>query len=276
MKNIWFITNPNSGTATPAKCEALEETFRDEGLSLRGRTDFPVQDIPTARELDDAGVDTLLLYAGDGTVNSALKSLDAWNGQFLILPGGTMNLLAKELHDTLDPQAIVAAAVANPRLTSLSYIDAGEERSYVGLILGPAATWGRAREAARKGRFGRMFGAIRAAWRNTFHRRGIRISGAPSLGEKYQAVFVFPHEGKLDVSAIDAREWQAIVKLGWDWVTGSWVEAQSVTNVHTKQLQVIGNKPAVALFDGEPVNLDPSVKIVPARTAKRFLRTKTE
>lgn len=276
MQILWFITNPNSGTATRAKCEALEAVFEERGLRLAGRTEFPEQKLPKGAALDAEGVDTVVLFAGDGTINAALCALAEWKGDFLILPGGTMNLLAKALHSEMDPQKIIHAAHQEKRRMALPYVEAGKHRAFVGLILGPAAAWARAREAARKGKIGRMFGAVRSAWRKTFDRKGIRVTGAPALGDHYQAVFVFPHRDGLDVAAVDAREWKAVAQLGWDWVTGDWVAAHAVTEARTDELRLGGSKPVMALFDGEPVNLDADAKIVAGKSMERFITTRAE
>ncbi|MCW3837053.1 diacylglycerol/lipid kinase family protein [Sphingomonas canadensis] len=275
MRKLWFITNPGSGSTNAAKCAALEAVFGERGLELAGRTDFPEQPVPDAVALDAAGVDTVVLFAGDGTINAALRALAAWGGAFLILPGGTMNLLAKALHDTLDPEAIIHAAHgAGARRVALPFIAAGEHRAFVGLILGPAAAWARAREAVRKGRIARLARAIRAAWSATFHRRGIRVRGAPGLARRYQAVFVFPGAGGMDVAAVDARDWGTIAQLGWEWLTGDWIAARAVTQVHARELRVRGNRRALALFDGEPVTLDPATRIRSAMSGKSFLATR--
>ena len=108
MKTLWFITNPKSGTATPAKADALAALFAERGLVLAGRTAFPDDPLPTPQSLDAAEVDTAVLFAGDGTINAAVSALADWNGAILILPGGTMNMLAKLLHNSTDPAAIVA------------------------------------------------------------------------------------------------------------------------------------------------------------------------
>ncbi|RYE00664.1 MAG: hypothetical protein EOP61_13350 [Sphingomonadales bacterium] len=274
MQNLWFITNPNSGTATKAKCEALEAVFKERGLKLAGRTEFPDEKLPKGKDLTAQGVDTVVLFAGDGTINAALCALAEWEGDFLILPGGTMNLLAKALHEEMDPQKIIHAAHETKKRVALPFVEAGGNRAFVGLILGPAAAWARAREAARKGRIGRMFSAVRSAWRKTFDRKGIRVTGAPALGDRYQAVFVFPHLDGLDVAAVDAREWSAIAKLGWDWVTGDWVAGHSVTEARTQELRLAGSKPAMALFDGEPVNLEADARIVAGKSMERFITTR--
>lgn len=276
METLWFISNPNSGTATRAKCEALEAVFEERGLKLAGKTEFPDQKLPTAAELDGAKVDTVVLFAGDGTINAALSALEKWEGAFLILPGGTMNLLAKGLHLETDPHKIVHAAHASTRRVALPYVIAGEHRAFVGLILGPAAAWGRAREAARKGKMGRLVGAAKAAWRKTFDRRGIRVEGAPGLGDHYQAVFVTPDLDGLHVAGVDARDLGSIVQLGWDWLTGDWVAARAVSETRTDELRVRGHKPAQALFDGEPVALDPRVKIRAGKSLETFITTRDD
>ncbi|GAA0735567.1 hypothetical protein CA233_02445 [Sphingomonas sp. ABOLD] len=276
MQTLWFITNPNSGTTSQAKCDAMEAVFEERGLRLAGRTDFPQDALPEGAALDAAGVDTVVLFAGDGTINAALRALATWEGAFLILPGGTMNLLAKALHDETDPHKIIHAAHGCDRRVALPYIVAGEHRAFVGLILGPAASWFRAREVVRKGRFGRLAAAVRGAWRNTFHRRGVRVQGARALGDSYQAVFVTPTLDGLEVAAVDARDWGSIAQLGWEWVTGDWVAARAVTESRTEQLTLAERKPVLALFDGEPETLDPGTTIRAGRSLETFIATRAE
>ena len=276
MEKLWFITNPNSGSATRPKCEALEAVFEEQGLTLVNRTEFPDQDLPEPADLDKAGVDTVVLFAGDGTINAALRALEQWQGAFLILPGGTMNLLAKGLHSETDPHKIVHAAHQCDRRVALPYVEAGEHRAFVGLILGPAASWFRAREAVRDGKIGRLFGAARAALRRTFGSRGIRVDGAKGLGDHYQAVFVTPDLQGLEVTGVDARDWRSIVQLGWDWMTGDWVEAHAVTQTRAEGLRVRGKRRVLALFDGEPVTLDPAETIKAGKSLETFIATRSD
>ncbi|QDX28246.1 hypothetical protein FPZ54_11880 [Sphingomonas suaedae] len=275
MERLWFITNPDSGSATQAKCDALEAVFAERGLHLAGRTAFPNEPIPKADALDAADVDTVVLFAGDGTINAALCALADWEGAFLILPGGTMNLLAKALHDDADPAAIVHAAHQASRRVAMNFVEAGPHRAFVGLILGPAAHWGRAREAARAGRVARTWNAIRNAWRRSFG-RGIGVRGVAEMRDRYQAVFVAPAPDGLRVDAIDARDWSAIAELGWNWLTGDWIAARAVTHRHASRLEPVGTRPVLALFDGEPVTLESGVAITGGTTAPVFLATRSD
>ena len=75
MERLWFITNPHSGSSDAEKAEAIEAACAERGLSFVGRTDFPDQTLPTIADLDRAGADTVVLFAGDGTINAASCAL---------------------------------------------------------------------------------------------------------------------------------------------------------------------------------------------------------
>ncbi|MDB5686152.1 MAG: hypothetical protein JWR77_741 [Rhizorhabdus sp.] len=275
MERLWFITNPRSGSASGAKCEAIEAVLADRGLSLLGRTAFPEEALPTATELDAAGVDTAILFAGDGTINAALCALADWEGAFLILPGGTMNMLAKQLHATAEPATIIAVAHGADERVALPFVEAGPYRAFVGVILGPAGNWFRAREAVRAGRVARLGQAVRLAWRRTFGET-VRVAGLPGAGQGHQAIFVSPHPDGLDAAAIDAREWRSILSLGWGWMTGDWLAAQAVTHRVTAALSTLGPKPSLALFDGEPQILAPGTRITGGMTRRAFIMTRED
>jgi diacylglycerol kinase family enzyme len=273
MKTLWFVTNITSGTATPAKADAIAALFAEHGLHLAGRTAFPGDLLPTAQSLDEAGVDTVVLFAGDGTINAAVAALADWSGAVLILPGGTMNMLAKTLHGATDAPAILAAAVKRGRKIALPVVDLPGHRALVGLILGPAANWVRAREMVRAGRIRGLGRALKHAWARTFG-HGIRLDGVPGLRHHAQAVLVRAESGRLDIAAIDARDFRSVSRLGWEWITGDWVAASEVTQCHAESFRTAGHKPSLALVDGEPVMLEPGAEIRVGRTRELFLATR--
>jgi diacylglycerol kinase family enzyme len=272
MKRLWFITNPKSGSADHAKADALGEVFAGHDLKIVGRTGFPDEELPTEADLAAAEADTVVLFAGDGTINAAVRALAAWDGAILILPGGTMNMLAKALHGDFDPAAIISKAHHSGRRVALSYVEAGEHRALVGMIVGPAANWFKPREVARERKIGALLPAMRAAWRRTFG-RGIRLSGAPELGHHVQGAYVRAEGDHLEVAAVDARDFRAIADLGWNWVAGDWAAARAVTEVRAEELRIAERRPVLALFDGEPERLDPGTRIRVGRTLEQFIAT---
>lgn len=275
MKRLWFITNPNSGSADAAKTDALLAAFAAHGLEVVGRTAFPDDALPDAGQLTDAGADTVVLFAGDGTINAAVGALQSWDGAILILPGGTMNMLARQLHGEAAPEAIVAKAVARPSRIALPYVAAGGHIALVGLIVGPAASWYHPREMVRERRLRDLFPAIQEAWRRTFG-HGIRLTGAPGLGRHVQAAYIHAADDHLTVAAVDARDFRSIANLGWNWVSGDWLSAHAVTEVRAQEVRIAERKRVLALFDGEPVRLAPGTRIGVARTRECFLATGAE
>jgi hypothetical protein len=271
VQRAWIITNPASGSAGGRAGSAIDAALAEVGVEVVGRTLFPDEELPTPQALDGAEIDTAVLFAGDGTINAAAGVLADWDGTLLILPGGTMNLLAKALHGDAKPAAIIAAA-ANGRTVALPLVSSGDYRAYVGLILGPAASWTWVREAVRAGRWKRMRRALGHAWRRTFG-RGLRIGG---IRGRQQAVFIAPKDDGLQVSAIDARSWRSIAELGWEWLTGDWVAAASVTCRAVPHLQLRERRPIHALFDGELRLLPVGARVEPGRSRPIFLSTLPE
>ncbi|MDB5679345.1 diacylglycerol kinase family protein [Sphingomonas bacterium] len=272
MQRIWFITNPKSGSSSTAQAEEIVAGIADRGLTLAGRTDFPGDALPTLDALEAAKVDTVVLLAGDGTINAAVRALADWDGAILVLPGGTMNMLAKSLHTETDPVAILAAAQERGRRIALPFVAAGEHRAMVGLIVGPAANWYHARERIREGKLADLWPAVRLAWRRTFG-KGIRLAGAPGFAREAQAAYVRAHENMLAVAAINARDFRSLADLGWNLITGDWVAAHAVTEIQTNRLTIAERRPVLALFDGEPVTLDPATTVMAGRTGEQFVAT---
>lgn len=273
MQKFWLISNQGSGSTSPDKQVAVIERFSGLGATKVGITDFPKDSLPTPEILDAAGADTAVLFAGDGTINAAIGALEGWAGAILILPGGTMNLLAKLLHGDADPLTIVDRAMNAAPMVALPRVEAGEVRAYVGLILGPAAAWAHAREAVRAGRSRAVLRAIAHAWRRTFG-KGIHIAGVPGLTHRVQAVFVVAEDDSLRVASIDARDWRAIASLGWEWVTGDWVKAAAVHEVRTHALRAAERRPVLGLFDGEARMVPVGTIMRAGQTGKHFIQTR--
>jgi hypothetical protein len=52
------------------------------------------------------------------------------------------------------------------------------------------------------------------------------------------------------------------------------VAARAVTETHAHRLRLAGRRPALALFDGEPVMLDAGTEITAGHSAPSFLATR--
>ena len=268
MRKAWLVVNAGSGSTDAAVLDWLRERFAKVGVAVAGTTDFPEQPLPAAAQLDDAGADTLVICGGDGTINAAWSKADDWDGQCLVLPGGTMNGLAKALHGDATREAILAEA-ASAHLVNPPLATSEGRHALVGVILGPAASWVHAREGVRKGRFVRAIRAARLAWARSFGRT-VRVEG---IAGRHRAVFVLPGSDALEVSAISAEGVTDAIRIGWQWLLGDWRTAAGVTVDTRSEVTLTGRRTVRALFDGEPAMLSSPACIRHGRTRLPFLST---
>lgn len=271
MRCVWLVTNARSGSVTDAAMASVEAAIGNAGGKIGARSRFPEEALPTPANLRAAGIDTLVIFAGDGTINTTLAKIEGWEGAVLILPGGTMNLLAKALHGNSAAADIVAAS-ADARPRSVPYAAIGGDRAYVGMIVGPAAHWHRPRELVRARRVRGFARAIRLAWRATFS-RGIRVAGTGGPKGRHQAVVVEPRIEGLHIAAIDARRFADVARLGWDWITGDWLRAPAVVSWEDREVAFVGNRAILALVDGEPRQLAPPQRVQHGMSEPIFLAT---
>lgn len=273
MERLWLITNHGSGSADAEKAAAIETVCVERGLRFVGRTVFPAEPLPSSEALDAAGVDTVVLFAGDGTINAAACSLDGWKGQALVLPGGTMNMLARDLHGDSDAEAIIHAAHRAPWATSLRFVEAGPHRAFVAMIAGPATTWAHAREMVREGKIGRLWRAVRFAWRRSWAGEVTVFDGRRRRARCNAVIVTAAADGALDVSAITAERWSDIARLGWEWLKGDWHAAANVDDSRACEAALAGRRAIHALFDGEEAKLPSPVLVRAGLSELKFLRT---
>lgn len=265
---VWLILNRASRAVAENWEEKLTAAFAARGWTLAGTTDFPQQKLPHPAYLDD--VDVVAVAAGDGTINAAAKRLDDWPGLLLVLPGGTMNLLAKALHGTVDPLAIIAAVADHPQTRKIPAIASGDHRAFVGAIVGPGASWVHAREAVRHNRWAKLSRAIRFAWLRSFS-EAVHLRDGKRRSPGYRAVFVQPKEGTLSVIRVRAAGWRDGVRLGFTYLTGSWENARGIETSTAKAMALEDHRPVFALFDGEPLHLPENAILRPEQTKLRFI-----
>ncbi len=271
MHRVWLILNKASRAVGEGWEATLVAAFEARGCAVAGTTDFSNDALPTVDQLK--GIDTVAVAAGDGTINATASALDDWEGMLLVLPGGTMNLLAKALHDgSVDPQAIIAAVADPPKTRHVPTVDVEGARAYVGAIVGPAASWVHAREAVRKSAWGKLRRAVRLAYlRSLSH--SVRLVAGNRRSRSYRAVFIHPDGDALSLVKVRADGWQDGVRLGFGYLTGSWENARGVETARARAVTLAEDRPIFALFDGEPLRLPPRTTLTLGKTRLRFITT---
>jgi diacylglycerol kinase (ATP) len=125
MKNIERVTliyNPTAGTLrrNPAIINRLVTALEQHRVAL---TLAPTKRAQHAAELAEIAVQTqndcVLVCGGDGTINEAAQSLVGTATALAIWPGGTANVLAKELRLPSAPEALVEM-IMRPQIRTIS------------------------------------------------------------------------------------------------------------------------------------------------------------
>lgn len=122
IERITLIYNPTAGTLrrNPTIINRLVAALERRQIAL---TLAPTKRAEHATELADIAVQTqndcVLVCGGDGTINEAAQSLVGTETALAIWPGGTANVLAKELRLPNNPEALVEL-IAQPHLRTIS------------------------------------------------------------------------------------------------------------------------------------------------------------
>ncbi len=104
MKRGVLIYNPTAGQRDRrAQMRAVSERARARGLELiNAPTDAPGHATEIARSFLPSGLDVVVVCGGDGTISEVACGLAGSGVPLAILPGGTSNVLARELAIPLD------------------------------------------------------------------------------------------------------------------------------------------------------------------------------
>jgi diacylglycerol kinase family enzyme len=135
-----LIENPMAGRSSPGSLRvaerALEATFELELVTTNARGHAAA----LAREAVEAGAKTVIAFGGDGTVNEVVNGLlaggDSTDVVLAVLPGGTTNVLARNLgfpNDLVEATARLIEIVEHgePRRLPVGRITAESEHGHL-------------------------------------------------------------------------------------------------------------------------------------------------
>ena len=266
LGRVWLVANRASRSTDEGRIAALEAALQSAGATIAGSSNFPLEPAPEAADL--AGIDTLVVMGGDGTLGAASAAAKGWDGQFLAIPGGTMNLLPKALHGDASLEAIVAVA-GQGVLAHAPVVRAAGHTSYCRIIIGPLTRWALARENARHGRIWRVLQAVRLSLARGFL-GGVKVAGQPG---RNPGVLVMPGDQGLEVALFSGRGLADAMAVAVNWLLNDWRAAASVTAFTAPELVVGRRRMVRCLFDGELRRLPPPVRFVPGWSNLRYIHT---
>ena len=251
----WLLTNAASGSNTPAALEELTSCLSENGINIGRTIAFPDDDLPVPADLVAANVDLLIIYTGDGTLNSALNKLDGWQGAVLVLPGGTKNLLSRRLHGDFSAADIVGVVVGGgARRRRVNLIAGSCGKAYAGLLAGPGTHWGAVREAMRTGDIAAIASGTAEAVAKSTGEATVRAV-SPALGKRdgYPLIDMTPGEHGIQINGYIATTPAELALQGWALLRREFRQGphDRLGIVDQVTLESIDGSPVEVLLDGE-------------------------
>jgi diacylglycerol kinase family enzyme len=279
-RRIWLVNNASSGSNDDAALAAVKACCAAHGFAVARRTVFPEQPLPRPAVLDQAGIELVVVFAGDGTINAVIEGLAGWSGAVLVLPGGTMNLLYHRLHgERALEETVVAAARGEAAKRRLSAIRSAYGDVFAGVLAGPGASWGRVREAMREANAVELAAGTIEAIEETLTGEKIACI-APPLGrrEGYPLLCLTPRANGIEVEAYHAETAREYLEQAWALLKRNFREGphEVLGLARTIRLASTEGNPFGLLIDGEPAEAAPQAEFALAASEVDLLATERD
>ncbi|WP_269715211.1 diacylglycerol/lipid kinase family protein [Caulobacter sp. NIBR2454] len=268
IRHVEVVVNPLSGSAGPnAKAEA-EAILEARGVKARVST--PEDGVVAClQRAIDAGPDLLAVVAGDGTARCAAEMSGPDGPLVAPLPGGTMNMLPRQLYGERDWRAALEEILDAGVVKSVSGGEVDGKMFFVAAILGAPAHWAEAREAVREGRMWLAVQRARRAMRRAFTGRlryaldggKMRKTEALTLMCPLVSTIMENDADFLEATAVDPASARDIFRLGFHAAVGDWRAAPSVEVDKCRYGAVWAGGRIPAILDGEPQRLSRTAQI---------------
>lgn len=267
----WLVVNGASGSNGEESADAISAALAAAGHAPARVIDMQTGDAPSPGDLEAADVGLLVVFTGDGSANAVITALQGWAGEVLLLPGGTANLLACDLHGDADADAIIAA-LGSSRLSPVQrhVIGCSQGTALIEVLAGPGATWSDVREGLREGDLGEVAGTALEAARQSTGGAMVRVA-EPQVGREdgYAGVRLSPVGGTMTVDGYGAQTVadtirQGIALLRRDFREGPHDELGRHGHVRCHSLD---GSPIELMIDGERLTgaADETFALVPLR-----------
>jgi diacylglycerol kinase (ATP) len=285
-----IITNPAAARTRPGVVSVIMETFRTGGWNAEvAATSGPGDARRLAHEAVTAGVDTVVVFGGDGTTMQAAAALVGTEVNLGLIPGGTGNLLAGNLRIPNSPaRATLALLKSRVRRIDLGRMDRPDGVHYFAVACGSGydARVMAETPAAQKRRWGmgayvattfRLLSELRSVeyvitvdgQEHQAHASMVLVANCGEVIPPYVRLGpgILPDDGFLDVVVMRANGLGQGMRAIWDlYRTHSPIGSASFCGfARGKEVRVVATPAQPAQLDGEPGGLTPfTATIVPS------------
>lgn len=244
-----LLCNNQSGSHDPAVEAAIADACKAAGAPLVTSFTLPGDDIPDTAELRARGIDLLLVWTGDGTINAAAVRAAGWDGAILPLPGGTLNLLSKALHGDRPVPTILADALGGKtRRRPIPTVRSEGGEAFITIVAGPATRWAEVRETMRQDGLIEASRAAPEALETMLNAPGVRVAGH---GKAYPAVILTPTEAGVRADGILTEGSIDVLRHGLAWLGGDFRDGPSEEIACAETIILESDAPISLEYDGE-------------------------
>lgn len=266
-----LICNSQSGSHDPTIREAIEEVCRAAGKPIAATFALPDEEIPDAAALRAKGIDLLLVWTGDGTINAAATKAAGWDGAILPLPGGTLNLLSKALHgDRPAPEILADAFGGRVRRRPVPIVRSESGTAFITIVAGPATRWAEVRETMRQDGIVEASRAAPDALETMLNAPGVRIAGQDTA---YPAIILTPIETGLRADGILTEGSMDVLRHGLAWLGGDFRDGPSEEVARAETIILESDAPISLEYDGELAETPSPARFALGMSAVDFVAT---
>jgi diacylglycerol kinase family enzyme len=266
-----LICNTQSGSHDDAVRTQIVELCRAHGAPLVATFALPDGDIPDGAELKRQDIDLLLIWTGDGTINTAAQQAAGWDGAILALPGGTLNLLSKALHGDRPVSEILADALQGQnRRSPIPTIKSDAGEAFITVVAGPATRWAEVRETMRQDGLIEASRAAPDALDEMMNAPGVRVGVE---GKAFPAVILTPTLTGIVAAGILTEGTGDVLRHGLAWLGGDFRNGPSEEIAMSETIILASDQPINLEFDGELGEIASPAHFALASSAVDFIAT---
>lgn len=262
-----LVCNNQSGSYDEERAEQIAALCSDAGSPIVAHFCLPDDALPTRSRLEADGIDTAIVWTGDGTINAAVAALAGWGGTLLVLPGGTLNLLSKRLHGDRPLEEILADALAGRcRREYPPTVECPAGRAMVNMIAGPTTIWAEVREQVRQRDIAGAAALVPEAFEQSMGGEAVHLEGDDRT---FQAISMTPSADGIMIDGLLADTPTLLLRHAIAWIGGDFRDGPSEELATRPSATIVSAEPLGLLMDGESTegSARVTVSIAPAPVA---------
>ena len=276
--NVQAIINPISGVGSKRKIpKMIEEVFSADKYALEiSFTEYPGHASELARQAINAGVKCIIAVGGDGTVHEIARAMIHSDAVLGIIPKGSGNGLARELHIPMDVRRALDLIVKG-HISTIDCCNANERIFFCtcGVGFDAAVSQKFAGEKHRgsltyiKNTIAEYLGYRPEPYELQIDNQTIKekafLVACANASQYGNNAFIAPHaniqDGKMDITILSPFTPLDIAPLAIQLFTKQIDRNSKIKTFKGESVTIIRQKPGVMHLDGEPVMADSVIKI---------------